>query len=182
MQLHIYAKNTTLTPALESAVREKIAHLERKFQNIIKIDVQIEILKNHQSGDINRVEIMVHLPKKLLRAEHVGSEFHESLDLTLPKIEKQLEKYKTVMRKRDRSFIRKLGSTFSPFMRRWSAVSPTVQERRKISFRNPMTEEEAIQKLTETKQPFIVFQNNANGKISIVYQKNNQDFVLDEEA
>lgn len=113
MQVNVSAKNTTLTPTLESYIREKSEHLSHYFDNIIRVEVQIEVEKHKTiSREAFRAEIMVHVPKKVLRAEHRASEMHEAFDLVVPKIQKQLERYKEKLRRRDKGFLHRMKTVF----------------------------------------------------------------------
>lgn len=118
MDIRITTKNTTLTPALDSYVREKVSAFERHFPNIIRVEIELEVFRNQHTGDdLNRAEIIVHVPKKILRADERASEMHEAFDLVMPKIEKQLEKHKAKLRRRDRSFLEKFGTVFAPIFK-----------------------------------------------------------------
>lgn len=114
MDIRIIAKNTTLTDSLDTYVREKVAHFEKHFPQVFRVEVELEVFRNKRNGDdLNRAEIIVHVPKKTLRADERASEMHEAFDLVMPKIEKQLEKHKAKLRRRDRSFLERLGTVFA---------------------------------------------------------------------
>lgn len=118
MDLRIIAKHTTLTPTLEEYVREKVQIFEKHFPNITRVEVELEVFKNkHRGDDLCRAEIITHVPGKILRADERAAEMHEAFDLVLPKMERQLEKYKAKLRRRDRSMLQKIGSVFSPMFR-----------------------------------------------------------------
>ena len=129
MDIRISAKHITLTPSLETYIRGKVQDLDRLFPNITRVEVQIEVFRNKQHGDdLHRAEILVHVPKRTLRAEQRASEMHEAFDLALPKIERQLEKHKGRLRRRDRNFLRRLGSVFSPFRRKEAEGAEAIPE------------------------------------------------------
>jgi putative sigma-54 modulation protein len=118
MDIRIITKNTTLTPALDEYVRSKVANFEKHFPQIFRVEVELEVFKNkHHADDLSRAEIIVHVPKKRLRADERASEMHEAFDLVMPKIEKQLEKHKAKLRRRDRGFLERVGTVFSPLFK-----------------------------------------------------------------
>ncbi len=119
MDIRIITKNTSLTESLDSYIREKVQVFERHFNNITRIEVELEVFKNkHHGHDMSRAEVIVHIPGRMVRADEQGGEMHEAFDLVVPKIDKQLEKYKAKLRKRDRGFLAKMGTVFSPLFNR----------------------------------------------------------------
>lgn len=115
MDIRIITKNTTLTPSLDEYVREKVGHFEKHFPQVLRVEIELEVFKNrHHGHESHRVEVIIHVPKKRIRADESASEMHEALDLVIPKIEKQLEKHKAKLRRRDRGFLEKVGTVFSP--------------------------------------------------------------------
>lgn len=183
MKIQIYTKNTSLTPGIEEYIREKMEKLARRFDNIIQAEVQLEVFKNkHKGDDLQRVEIMVSIPKKRLRADHRAGEMHEAFDLALPKIERQLERYKDGMRKRDKTMLRRLGSVFSPFRaKQIQNPADEIVDRGGVNFNHKLTEMEARIELRQSKKPYLVYLNAETNKMNVIYKIGKNRFGVDEE-
>ncbi|MFC1640997.1 ribosome hibernation-promoting factor, HPF/YfiA family [Patescibacteria group bacterium] len=183
MQIKIYAKNTSLAPSIEGYIREKIEGLSKYSENIIHADVQIEVFKNKSKGnDLYRAEIMVKIPKKMIRADQDATDIHEAFDLALPKIEKQLNKYQETMRHKDRSFLTRLGTVFSPFARKGSRQADESVIREGADSAPEMTEEEAKDAIEKSSETYVIFRNKENGKFSVLMKnEENGKYILREE-
>ena len=55
--------------------------------------------QNQHKGNIFRAEISLHLSGKVLKAGQKAEHMREAIDLCIPKITQQINKYKTVKRK-----------------------------------------------------------------------------------
>jgi len=113
---NIKTTNTELTDALQNYVDEKIGQLERHLgKEPTNIDVELERMTGHQSGQIFRCEINIALPgeKSILRAESSETDMYAAIDTCIPKIKEQLE------RERDRreTLVKRGGRKLKDMMR-----------------------------------------------------------------
>ena len=92
MNIILKATNTTLTGALKRTVNDKLSFLDSFVKPEHKIHVELEVLKRHKSGMVQRAEISITPGNHY--AEALGNDFYEALDLVLPKIKEQLVKNK----------------------------------------------------------------------------------------
>lgn len=95
MKITFYSKNNKIEPKLREYTEKKMSVLERHLDHGI-MDTRIELEENtaEHGGDKFRAEATVNLAKGLLRAEANAKSFQEAVDLMMPKLKKQLEKYK----------------------------------------------------------------------------------------
>ncbi len=107
--INIKATHTTLTPAIKSAIEDKLSVLNRFLRPEDKVHVELEEDKRHHSGFISRVEI--HISPHGHYADARANDFYEALDLVIPKIKEQLTRNKD----RRVSLRRKLGAIFKRF-------------------------------------------------------------------
>ncbi len=94
MKIILSGKNFSLTPSLHRFVEENVSSLKKYSKNILKAKVELDVDKNQKSGDINRVEIWLFLPKKVLQIGLKAPEMHEAITAAVNKMERQLIKYK----------------------------------------------------------------------------------------
>lgn len=95
MNITIKATNTSLTPSIKDNVSDKLSALEKFLKPEHKIHVELEVLKRHKSGLVQRAEVTIN-PGNYY-AESLGNDFYESLDKVIPKIKEQLVKSKGKM-------------------------------------------------------------------------------------
>lgn len=95
MKITFYSKNNKIEAALEKYAEKKLNILERYLDHGI-IDARVELEENlaEHGGEKFRAEATISVAKGLLRAEAKGKSFQEAVDLMMPKLKKQLEKYK----------------------------------------------------------------------------------------
>jgi len=95
MDIRIKATKMEMTKAIESAVKEKVGSLEKYFDKIISIDVEVgKTAKHHHKGDFFRAEINVQVPKKMLRAEAETDDLYKSINEVRDRIKLEITKYK----------------------------------------------------------------------------------------
>lgn len=101
MNIDIKAKNTSLTPAIKSAVNDKFSVLEPFIKSQHKLHVEIEVDVKHKSGEKFRAEVTIK-PDGYF-AEARGEDAYAAIDLLVPKIKEQLvkDKDKTISSRRE---------------------------------------------------------------------------------
>lgn len=99
MQINFYQKNWQLSDEQKDYITVKCEQLNRyKVMEdpsvILRVDVEYQ---DHLSTDKKIfVKVTVDIPKQVLRAETDCIVVEEGIDLIIPKLVQQLEKYKTV--------------------------------------------------------------------------------------
>ena len=102
--LEIDYRNVESTPALESAIRKKVAKLERFYDRITGCHVTIETPhRHHHKGKHFQVHIRLTLPGNVLVASHeTGKQSHQDAYVAIrdafSAIQRQLEDYARVQR------------------------------------------------------------------------------------
>lgn len=100
MQIIIHSKNLDITPSIREYVEMKIGslnHLLQRFETQGEIKTEIEIArttKHHKSGDVFYAEANLHMPKKIIRAEHYDSDIRIAIDEIKNKLHNEIIKYK----------------------------------------------------------------------------------------
>lgn len=99
MLINIKATKMEMTPAIESFVMEKIGSLEKYFDNIIGVEVEVGLTSGHHNkGDIFRAEINLEVPKKVLRAEVETDDLYKSITAAKDVMKNEMIKYKETLR------------------------------------------------------------------------------------
>jgi putative sigma-54 modulation protein len=103
MSINIKATNLELTPDLRKYIEEKVAMLNKYFDGIIEVKVEVELTTHHhQKGDIYRAEFNIAVPGRLLRVEKTTEDIYKAIDKTKDHAAEELKKYKGKMRDRRR--------------------------------------------------------------------------------
>src|SRR3989344_3929000 len=109
MELHVKATQLDLTPSINTYLKDKIGSLAKFLKEWDKegvAEVWVEIgrtTKHHHKGPVFRAEADIHLPKKVLRAEHEDWDVRIAIDKVREKLHREIstykEKTKTLQRK-----------------------------------------------------------------------------------
>ena len=95
MPLNIKATNFDLRSDVKALVLEKLASLEKFFNNIQQVDVEIgKTTKGQQKGDIFFCEINLSVPKKLLRYREEAKDVSIAITGAKKGIQIEIKKYK----------------------------------------------------------------------------------------
>lgn len=98
MKVNIKATNLSLTPAIEKAIEEKIANLDKFIPHIdTSVEAWAEVgitSRHHQKGEIYRAEVDIRLPHKVLRSEAEAKNLYQAINIVKDELQRELKKYK----------------------------------------------------------------------------------------
>jgi putative sigma-54 modulation protein len=111
MKISIKGTHLDLTPSLKQYVEEKVGNLD-KLMEPIETRVELERDQHHRTGEVFRAEVTMLAGSKVIRAEHSSDDIYSSIDLVVPKLKEQINKFKTkrstIQKKNARSQKRKI--------------------------------------------------------------------------
>jgi ribosomal subunit interface protein len=111
MILNIKATGVELTDKLRRHVEEKMKAVERYFDNIQKIELDIGMRsKHHQSGKIFYADVNVHIPGKVVRVSKDTEDVFKAIDKVKDHLKVEFEKIKGKMRHKDKKMLREQKS------------------------------------------------------------------------
>ncbi|MFV0471141.1 MAG: ribosome hibernation-promoting factor, HPF/YfiA family [Paludibacteraceae bacterium] len=93
MKLRIQSINFDATEKLEQYISKKALKLEKFFDEIIKIEIYLKVVKP-ETADNKEAEIKVSIPNVEFFASKTCDTFEEAVDVSLDAIEKQIRKHK----------------------------------------------------------------------------------------
>ncbi|MBL7045720.1 MAG: ribosome-associated translation inhibitor RaiA [Parcubacteria group bacterium] len=116
--MHINIKTTHLELDADTALYldEKLSALEKyvnKDDESIKVDVELEHMHRHKSGDVYRAEINVLIDGKMIRAESKGEAIREVIDKVQDESAKNLRRHK----KKRFSMLKRTGAKMKEMFR-----------------------------------------------------------------
>lgn len=99
MELTIKAIHFDATERLEDFIGKKAQKLEKKFEEVRELEVQLKVTKPATAMN-KEVSLIAHIPGGKLFAEKIGDTFEEAFDDSLDSLKVQLAKWKEKLRER----------------------------------------------------------------------------------
>ncbi len=176
MKFEYTGRHIEVTPALRSHVEEHFERLNHLFDGDSRnAHIIIEVEKNK-----HRAEVIVKWRNEVLTATTIAADMYKSLSQTIDKIEKQALKLKSKII--DKHHKAKKVSTVVPPADKTEEISSALNTSKIIDSNNypvkPMTVEEAILRLNDEENQFLVFRNADNERISVVYKRKDGNYGL----
>lgn len=184
MKIIIKGTNFHVSESLKTYIQAKIGSLEKFVsETILETHVELEVDKSQQTGDIYRAEVMIYVPREMLRAEEKAHDMHIAIDRCREKLQEQIETYKGKVRDkkiRERRKSKSLLKSFATlFMREPKAPeTPKIVKRKRFSDVKPMTEEEAIAQMKLIGHDFFLFYNSQTERYAVVYRRDDGNYGL----
>ncbi len=172
MRIIVSGKNMDITNALRDMAVSKLERIDKLFGSEVDAQVTMSVERNRQI-----VEITIPLKNGvLLRAEEATNDMYTSIDKSIDKLHKQLEKQKTRIEKQYRGHESIRLENI-----------PDVEEAEKGEFRivktkrfpvKPMDPEEAVLQMELLGHSFFVFGNSESEEVNVVYKRKDGNYGL----
>ncbi len=167
MHITVRGKNMDVTPALREYVEKRLGKIEKYFDYPVSPQVTLSLER-----DRHIVEVTVPLNGMLLRGEEETGDMYSAVDLVLEKLEKQIDKYRTRITKRNRNQVKGGESEYIH-----TGEEPAVVKVKKFALK-PMTVEEAVLQMNLLGHDFFVFRNVEDEEIGVVYRRKDGNYGL----
>ncbi len=103
----LHATGMELTDAIREYAEEKIHGLEKFFDNIIKVEIDVGMnSQHHNKGKIYYAEVNVSIPGKVLRVVKESEDLYKAIDKVKDHLKNELENAKEKMRHKNKEKIR----------------------------------------------------------------------------
>ncbi|MGE5313409.1 MAG: ribosome hibernation-promoting factor, HPF/YfiA family [Acidobacteriota bacterium] len=106
MDIRITARHFTANDSLREYAYTALKKLERYYNGILNADMVLSYQKTQNS--IKSVELLVTVYGMVLKAECGSEDFSKSVDEAIDKIERQIQRYKSKLRDKEKEKIRKV--------------------------------------------------------------------------
>ena len=170
--MNIRGSKVKITPAINDYIENKIGKLDKYLENPNEITANVAV---KVKGKDQTVEVTVPMKKFILRAEDTHHDLYAAIDLVSEKLERQIRKNKTRLKK-------KVGKDVMEFNTNFKIEKDEVEKgkivRRKLVETKPMDEEEAILQMNLLGHSFFVFTNVKTNEINILYRRNDNDYGI----
>ena len=91
---------------------KSVKKLDKFYDGIVRADIILSFERGSQSVKKAEISLRVHGTKLL--AKEKSEDFHKSIDLAVDKLERQLTKYKTKIRMKDKKVLRRAKEATIP--------------------------------------------------------------------
>ena len=171
MKVIIRGDKLEVTDAINDYIEKKIGKLQKYFDSSLDIEAKVLVKNNNKN---KKIEVTIPSKKLILRAEDSHEDLYAAIDLVSEKLERQIRKNKTRMRKKSNE---KLVEGFNVDFDGYDEELETIVKRKKIDMK-PMSEEEAILQMDMLGHNFFIFKNDIDNNINIVYKRKDGNYGL----
>ncbi len=174
MRIELISKGYNEGNRLVSVIEKKLGKLDKYFPDD---SAEAKVKLSTVSTDKFRMEVTIRFAGFIARAEVTSDNMYDNIDLVLPKLDKQINKF----RARINSKTPKNALPLNPPADEDAAMSKdklgkVVREKKfDISI---VTVEDAIAELELLDHDFYVFVNAENNRVSVVYKRHDGDYGL----
>ena len=171
MRTNIRGNKVKITSAINDYIENKLGKLDKYLENPDEVTANVLV---KVKGKDQTVEVTIPVKKFTLRAEETHNDLYAAVDLVLEKLERQIRKNKTRMKKKTSKDL-EFNFDFK--------VSKDEEEKGKIVKRKvidskPMDEEEAILQMNLLGHNFFVFNNMKTNEVNVIYKRKDEDYGI----
>lgn len=172
MEVLVRGNKIDITDAMKDYVKEKLSKLDKYTLDDTTATVLVKIRNYSQ-----KVEVTIPLKTLMLRAEDESQDFYSAVDLVVNKLERQIRKNKSKLKKREKSGIKEFNIDDITD----NGEDEVVIKRKKIDIK-PMNLDEAILQMELLGHNFYMYKDSDIGRIALVYKRNDGGYgVIEEE-
>lgn len=107
MTITIHGTGIDLTDAIKAYALKKISSLEKYFNNVTKVEIDVGMrTHHHQKGKVYFAEVNMHIPGKLVRVAKDHEDLYKAIDKVKDHLKVELEQVKEKRRTKDKKAIR----------------------------------------------------------------------------
>lgn len=172
MKIELVSKSYNEGSRLVSVIEKKLGKLDKYFSGDADALVKLSTVGN----DKFTMEITVRFGGYIARAEVTGSNMYDNIDLILPKLEKQIARFRDRMNSKVPKKALPLKTDVEEAAAPREYYGNIVKEKHfDISI---VTVDEAIAEMELLDHDFYVFVNAENNRVSVVYKRRDGDYGL----
>lgn len=171
MKFNIHGKKIDVTESIKSYIEEKIGRLDKYFENPDNINATALIKLR---GKDQVVEITINANKFILRGEESHKDLYAAIDKVSDKIERQIRKNKTRLKKKT---VKDVSKDFVLDFEE-KEENDNVIVKRKVIENKPMSEEEAILQMELLGHEFFAYKNEETNEVNILYKRKDGDYGI----
>ena len=171
MKFNVRGDNLVVTDAIQDYIETKIGKLDKYFkEDSITASVQLRI-----RGNDHIIEVTIPTDNFILRSEEENEDMYAAIDLVLDKLERQIRKNKTKLKKKNINNKYKEFNFDYELLKEEPENSDTIVKRKYIETK-PMDEEEAILEMELLGHSFFVYKDMNTNETCVLYKRKDGNY------
>ncbi|MBR2349345.1 MAG: ribosome-associated translation inhibitor RaiA [Clostridia bacterium] len=172
MRIELISKGYNEGNRLVSVIEKKLSKFDKYFADEATAKIKLSTV----GKDKYTMEVTIAFGGQLVRSEITSGNMYDNIDLVIPKLERQIAKYRDRMLSKQPKKALPLKLDVEEEIKAEEKSGKIVKEKNfDISI---ITAEEAVAELELLDHAFYVFVNAENNKVSVVYKRNDGDYGL----
>ena len=175
MKISYTFRNMETEEWLKDYVGKKLARIERYIDKPVNASVVLAVEKFRNVAEIN-----LSAKGMTLQGREEAKEMTLAIDNVIDKVERQIKKYKQKIRNHkdaaSRSEVAESGESGSEEYEEYDENSRVAKTRKAIL--EPMSLDDAIMEMDESKNRFIVYRDSSSENVSILYRRDDGRYLL----
>jgi putative sigma-54 modulation protein len=178
IKVEIFARNLEVNEQIKQYVTKKASKLDRYLNDIEQVKVDLDYFKSARNGNDRFVaQITVRGHRTILRTEERSDELMTAFDITIDKMQRQLERYKG-KHYHSRGGVRSVAEV-DPQPETGNIEQAGIISRRKTFDLFPMSEAEALEQMKFLGHDnFFIFFNIETDTICVLYRRRDDTYGL----
>ena len=174
MKYNIRGDKLVVTDAINEYVETKLSKLNKYFK---EEDILANILLRVR-GNSQIIEVTIPTDKFILRGEEEDKDLYAAIDLVTDKLERQIRKNKTRLKKQNSIDNKYKEFNFEYIIPEEETTEDEQIVKRKNIEMKPMDEEEAILQMTLLGHEFFVYKDINTNKVCVIYKRKDGHYGL----
>lgn len=171
MKFNVRGDKLVVTDAIKNYIETKIGKLDKYFkEDSITATVQLRI-----RGNDHIIEVTIPTDHFILRSEEENEDMYAAIDLVLDKLERQIRKNKTKMKKRNINNKYKEFNFDYELLKEEPENNDTIVKRKYIETK-PMDEEEAMLEMELLGHSFFVYKDMNTNETCVLYKRKDGNY------
>ena len=170
MKCNIRGEKIQVTEAIKDYIETKMSKLEKYFKDSnVSANILIKL-----KGKKDAIEVTIPYDKHILRSEEIHDDLYAAIDLVTDKLERQIRKNKTKLKKQTKSNDKIFNFDYET-TKEEAKESKIVK--RKVLEMKPMDEEEAILELELLGHDFFIYKDMQNNT-KVIYKRKDGNYGI----
>ena len=174
MKYNIRGDKLVVTDAINEYVETKLSKLNKYFK---EEDILANILLRVR-GNSQIIEVTIPTDKFILRGEEEDKDLYAAIDLVIDKLERQIRKNKTRLKKQNSIDNKYKEFNFEYIIPEEETTEDEQIVKRKNIEMKPMDEEEAILQMNLLGHEFFVYKDINTNKVCVIYKRKDGHYGL----
>ncbi len=173
MKYNIRGDKMVVTDAIKNYTMEKLDRLNKYFNDE---DMTANVLTKIR-GNKQIVEVTIPIDKFILRSEESNDDLYAAIDLVSDKLERQIRKNKTKLKKQNKVNNKYEYLNFDYEVKDNEEENNKIVKRKKFDTK-PMDEEEAILEMELLGHNFFVYKDMHSDNVNVLYKRNDGNYGI----